>query len=485
MKKDSSAEKATNRFAKALERRVLRYVKENGLLSEGDKVVVGVSGGPDSVTLLLCLSHLKAKLGIEMVVAHYDHQLRKSEYRPADAAFVRSLSESLGLAFVYGGADVRAYAKQKRLSIEEAARELRYRFFAEEASRLGANVVAVGHTADDQVETVLMHLLRGSGTDGLTGMQPKAPVPVTGSNATVVRPLLAAVERSDTEHYCAEEGIKPRLDETNLSSDYLRNRIRHELLPELRRYNPKFDRSLRRMANSLGDDVAYLEDQVDILWQKLASAGKGVISLPRQALSELPVAMQTRLLRRAAARFLGDASGLGWANVESLLRLIKRRRTGTIHLPSGLIAEVDSDRVSFAFDEALKSSGPLPKTKLNVRGETEMPGWRVSAHVANAKEVDFSDSLRTAWLDLEVVGEELYVRSRRPGDRFRPLGMAEEKKLQDFFVDAKVSRQERDAVPLLCSPWGIAWVVGHRLDDRAKVTPSTNEAICIKFIKTC
>jgi tRNA(Ile)-lysidine synthase len=235
--------------------------------------------------------------------------------------------------------------------------------------------------------------------------------------------------------------------------------------------------------NSLADDVAYIEGQVEALWGELAVVTESTVSLPCQALCDLPVALRTRVLRKAAEHFLGSTSRLGWTHIESLSRLIDGGRTGNVHLPDGLTAEVSSDLISFALDESLKVSGPLPETKLAVPGETEILGWRIETRIADAAEVDFSDDQFVAWLDFDAVGEELYVRSRRDGDRFRPLGLSNEKKLQDFFVDGKVPRRERDAVPLVCAPLGIAWVVGHRLDDRAKVTPSTNIAICIKFIR--
>jgi tRNA(Ile)-lysidine synthase len=235
--------------------------------------------------------------------------------------------------------------------------------------------------------------------------------------------------------------------------------------------------------NSLADDVAYIQEQVEALWEDLAVVTESAVSLPRQAFSELPIALRTRVLRKAAEHFLGSISRLGWTHIESLSRLIEGRRTGAVHLPDGLTAEVSSDDISFTRNGPSKSNGSLPETKLAVPGETEIAGWRIETRIADAAEVEFSDDPFVAWLDFAAVGEELYVRSRRDGDRFRPLGLSNEKKLQDFFVDAKVPQRERDTVPLVCGPWGIAWVVGHRLNDRARITPSTNVAICIKFIR--
>ncbi|MFQ5879440.1 MAG: tRNA lysidine(34) synthetase TilS [Dehalococcoidia bacterium] len=478
---DESEPKAASRFARALERRLLRYIGERGLLVQGDRVLVGVSGGPDSTTLLLCLAHLRRALGIELGVAHFDHHLRSRQEAEADAAWVRALAESLGLPFCPGSGDVRAYARRHRQSLEEAGRVLRYRFLAQEAARWGASAIAVGHTADDQVETVLLHLLRGSGTDGLVGMRPRGPLPLAGGcPVPLVRPLLA-VTRQETERYCREEGIQPRLDVTNLSLGHQRNRIRHELLPLLRRYNPSLDRALLRLADAVAEDVDYLRGVVDEVWERLGRVEGGRVRLPRRQLSGLPAALQARLLRRAGRHLLAEAGGLSSAHVRALATAAKAEGNAVLHLPHGLTAVVEGDEVALERGRAAMAMPPLPQTELNLPGETVLSGWRISIHIVDAATAALGDDPLQAWLDLEAVGRDLWVRSRRRGDRFRPLGMALEKKLQDFFVDAKVPRRQRDATPLLCAPWGIVWVVGHRIDDRAKLTAATRQALHITF----
>jgi tRNA(Ile)-lysidine synthase len=475
---------ARSRFGQRLERRVLRYVQGHGLFSAAQRALLAVSGGPDSTALLLVLAHLAAsgKLKLDLSLAHFDHGLRRKADREAEKAFLSGLAAKLGLPLLLGQGDVRAHARQHRLSVEEAARELRYRFLAEQAERAAINAVATGHTADDQAETVLMHLVRGSGLTGLAGMKPSSSWPFPDhEDLLLIRPLLE-VSRGETERYCQEEGLSPCLDVTNLLLAPLRNRIRHQLLPLLRRYNPKIEAALLRLAAATASDLAYLEETASALWHALAVKDKGGVGFPRSELVALSPAIRNRLLQAACQQLLADARQIEAVHIHSMAEALAKPVGSRLSLPGGLAFAVDGEFVRLTVGRAAAAEvRAIAETPLAVPGRTTVAGWLIEAEVLPGQRVDAGADPHEAFLDCRAVGDQLAVRSRRRGDRFRPLGLGGEKKLQDYLVDAKVPRDERDGVPLVCASWGIAWVVGHRIDERARVREGTRTVLHLKF----
>jgi len=476
--------RAGSRFGQRLERRVLRYIQGHGLFSAAERALLAVSGGPDSTALLLVLAHLAAAgaLKLDLWLAHFDHGLRRRADREAEKAFLSGLAARLDLPLVVGQGDVRAHARQQRLSLEEGARELRYRFLAEESEKVGIRAVATGHTADDQAETVLMHVMRGSGLAGLAGMRPSSSWPFPGhERLLLVRPLLE-VSRKETERYCQEEGLSPCLDVTNVLLGPLRNRIRHELLPLLRRYNPRIEGALLRLAAASASDLVYLEETAGAFWRALAIEDKGSVTFRRSQLADLPPAIVNRLLLAACQQLLADARQVEAVHVRSMAEALAKPAAGHLALPGGLTFAVDGEfvRLMLGREEAPKAA-PIGETSLAVPGRTTLAGWLVEADILSGRKVKVGADPYEAFLDYQAVGNRLTVRSRRRGDRLRPLGLGGEKKLQDYLVDAKVPRDERDAVPLVCASWGIAWVVGHRIDERARVREATGTILHLKF----
>lgn len=475
---------AASRFGQRLERLVLRFVQEHDLFAGQKRALLAVSGGPDSVALLAILAHLREALGLELWVAHFDHGLRGRAQREAERAYVSRLAEELGLAFLFDQGDTRAHARQHRLSLEEAARALRYAFLSSQAEQLGAGAVATGHTANDQAETVLMHIIRGSGLAGIAGMQPRSPWPFPGhAGLTLVRPLLT-VSRRHTERYCQEEGLSPCLDATNLLLEPLRNRVRHELLPLLRRYNPRVEQALLRLASAAAMDAAYLDETASLFWQALAQRSQRSVQFPRLELAALSPALQSRLLLAAAQHLLGEAPQIEAVHLQAMQAALAGRRSSRgkvrLSLPGGLMFAVQGESVRLTMGgEAVAQR--IPETSLAVPGRTEVAGWQVEAHILPADAVVLPADPWEAFLDLDALGSTLTVRSRRPGDRLRPVGLGGEKRLQDLLVDAKVPRDQRDGVPLVCAGWGIVWVVGHRLDERAKVGENTRTVLRLRF----
>ena len=472
-------QKARSRFGRLLERRILRFIQNNNILRPGERVVVGVSGGPDSTLLLLTLAHLKKELNIDLSVSHYDHKLRSKNEACADFEYVANLAQTLNLRFTFGSGDVRSASVDGQLSLEEAGRQLRYSFLAEEASRLKSQVVTVGHTANDQAETVLLHIIRGSGLRGLAAMAPRTSWPL-GDGPDLARPLLA-LSRNDIIRYCQEESLIPRLDPSNHLLEASRNRVRHELLPALLQFNPKVEDALCRLAEAASNDADYLDNAASLLWIKLANKNAGQVVFPVPALTNLEWAMTSRLLRRAVQHLAGPGSELGTVHLKAVWAALHKQSDG-VSLPYGLTAIVDKDNLRIGAPTVPTKATPIIERDLILPGRTVIGRWMVEAKYIDIPTIDnLTAGPLEAYLDSEVIGPQLTVRSRRPGDRISPLGLGGEKKLQDLLVDAKLPAEQRDAVPLVCASWGIAWVVGYRIDQRAAVSPKTKQVVHIKF----
>jgi tRNA(Ile)-lysidine synthase len=428
------------------------------------------------------LASLSETLGIKLHIAHLDHLLRGAE-SDDDADYVSALAHELGIPATVERREVKAYQKEHRLSLEEAAREVRYTFFSEVACSLGVDTVAVGHTADDQIETILMHLVRGTGLAGLRGMQPLSTMRSSGGvELKIVRPLLE-VTGEETEAYCAARGLTPRSDSSNLLPNQLRNKIRSQLIPLLREYNPDIDKALLRMASAADSDLAYIEKEVSRVWGKVTREQPDGIAIDGMGFAKLHPALQRHLVRSVLQHLLGDLQDIESVHIESLLDALAKPAGKKLSLPRGLAFHGDYSYGLITTNKTLLCPFPAleGEHRLNIPGETELGGWKVRSSILNRRPKKGSEEELKACFDLDVVGEELTVRGRRRGDRFQPLGMESPKKLQDFMVDAKISRSRRDHVPLVCSPQHIIWAVGWRIDHRARVTPSTRRVLCLEF----
>ena len=476
----------------SISHRTLEFVEKHHLLTKGQHLLVGVSGGPDSVCLVHVLVELREQLGVQLHVAHLNHGLRDGE-SDADAEYVSQLAIGLGLPATVDKQDVVAYQSEHHLSLEEAARELRYQFFAEVARAVGTDHVAVGHTADDSVETILMNLIRGTGAQGLQGLQPLSlrPSP-SGSPLTVVRPFLA-VSHSEIEAYCQEHQLAPRRDSSNLSSRFLRNRIRHELIPWLQSCNPNIGQGLLNTADILAEDQGLLREQLTGVWDNVVTEQYGYLMLDTKATSALHPALQRYLFREVFRRILGTLKDIESKHIEKAREALSLPSGKRVSLPKGLTFYVEYNRCLVGVNTSFRGDPPNlePERRLQVPGHTLLPGWHVEANIEERHKLPWTgDSCDgssvcsdTAYFDLEATGDDIVVRGRRPGDRFQPLGMSSAKKLQDFMVDAHIPRVVRDRVPLVCSPHHILWVMGWRIDERAKVRESTRQVLCLRFQK--
>jgi tRNA(Ile)-lysidine synthase len=455
-------------------------------LDPAHPVLAGISGGPDS----LCLLGILHAAGYRLVVGHFNHKLRPEA--ELEAAAVAAQARTLGLPFVTDSADVRGWAGDQGLSIEEAARTLRYRFLFAAARTHQAQAVAVGHTADDQVETVLMHFLRGAGLAGLKGMESRVLLPVFDAAIPLVRPLLS-LWRTDTEAYCREHGLAPHFDPSNSDETYFRNRLRHTLIPELEKYNPRFKEALLRTALALQGDHAILQADLDAMWEQVVAAtGNGWVAFHQHLLAACAPGLQRGLIRRAGELLRPGSRDIGFDALERAASFLKNPARRQVDFVNGLYLFSESGKLYLAAYEA-----DLPfETSLMVTGELslqagrELPlgnGWVLTCDEALPDPADWSQNTDpwTAWLDADKTGSSLLVRTRQEGDIFHPLGMAGQTvKVREVYINAKIPRRARGKWPLVCAGGEIAWIPGIRIAHPFRVTGKTRRVLKLAVKKS-
>ncbi len=447
---------------------VARY----GLLGEGDCILVGVSGGPDSVALLHLLAARAPVLKLRLAIAHLDHALRPESGE--DAEFVRRMGEGLGLEVYMDRSDLAGRKRQPHVSLEAAARQARYAFFEKTAVHCKFNKVALGHHADDNAETILLHLLRGSGRRGLGGIR-------SIREGGYIRPLIRA-GRGEVEDYLRTRRLPFRIDATNADLAIMRNRIRHGLIPLLESdYRQGVRAVLSRSAEIYAEEEVWLDGLLSPVLERMMVAHTSeelVVALTE--LGKLPVAAQRRIVRMAVQRMEGKAEGLAFDHVEQILWLTRRAGgAGPLYLPQRLRVRTRQGQLVFYRSSAGRQPDEPPQGFehfLSECGFLTIPetGDRVTlSKVARTTAGDAkSDNPWTAFLDAAVVRFPLTIRSWRPGDRFWPLGAGGTQKLKKFFGDHKVPGPERFRLPLLVSGDRILWIPGHRIDQRARVRPA-------------
>lgn len=476
--------------------RVREVILREQLIEKEDVVIVAVSGGADSLALLHTLNEIKGEenLPFFIYVAHLNHGLRGRAARE-DAAFVREEARRLGLPCTIAEVDTHTFSRSRGLSLEDGARQLRYRFLWQLAGRTGAARVAVGHHRDDQAETLLMNFIRGTGLDGLAGMKYKRPL---DEGVTLIRPLLE-VSREEVEHFCRGKDLLPRLDESNLNTVFTRNRIRIQLLPLLEReFNPGVRRALQRLSRLLALDREYMEiAAAAALIRLLYKEDEHFLVLDGKALLLEHEALQGRILRLAIRRLLGTVPReIGHHHVRTILKLLLEGSPhGVLHLPGGLRISRSYDNLTLFYREPPAGSRFLPLS-LTVPGEVPLPGGKylLRALFLPVEKLQWPpDVEKEAFLDLERVQQlcredmqrgklELQVRTRLSGDRFHPLGAPGRRKLKSYLIDCKIPRAEREGLPLVIAGDEIVWVVGRQISHRCRITSQTKQALLLRLV---
>lgn len=463
-------------------------VSSINLLSHSKKLVVGVSGGPDSLALLHVLVQVVEPT--RLVVAHLNHGYRETAV--SEAAFVQEVAERWGAVCKLRTVDVSQVAQDDGDSLEEAGRKARYRFFSEVAEAYETPYIVVGHHADDQAETVLMNLLRGTGLRGLRGMLPVTPLTET-LGYFVLRPFLNAT-RQQIEAYCQENKLTPMFDESNEDISFFRNRVRQELLPLLTSYNEGIYTHLQQLAALAAADVALLDGLTADTWQQVVlDVDEDVVAIDRAAWVGLPLALRRRILRRALAVKRPFLQDITFQTIEQARLVAERKETGQrFSLPGNLFLIVDYERLLIAEDEQVMVDN-LPQLLtmeaqiLHVPGQVDLVnGWKIEAIPVDTMSFSEIRMYSDEWRVFVAVpaGQELVVRPRQRGERFQPLGMnGRSAKVQDVMVNRKISANLREKWPLVACDSQIVWLTGHLLDERMKITEETSSILQLRCYK--
>lgn len=459
------------------------------LLTEDDAVVVAVSGGPDSMALLHLLHELNARLGwrLRLHVAHLNHLLR-GEDAEKDAVFVESAAESLGLPCTVARRDIAAIAGEAGGGIEEVARRERYAFFQRVCLHADAKILAVGHQADDNAETVLHRILRGTGLRGLAGI-PRRRALAAGSDITLIRPLLRRT-RSELRAYLADAGIAYREDRTNAGIEPMRNRIRNVILPAVEAgVNPQAREALLRLSEQAVWLEEFLRETVQRTFETLIiSRTDQQLALNADALGRKSRIVQTEIVRLAYTSFGLGEQNLSFAHLVSALDLIADPGSGRqVQLPDGMTVEKRYHQLIFSLPSDEPREAIADEVAVHLPGRTVLSLRRLEIE-CSVEEVAGDDlpALRgratrmEEFLDAESVRPPLTVRGRRAGERFTPLGAPGTKKVSDFLIDAKVDPKKRERVAVLCDRFGLIWLIGQRIDDRVKMTALTRRVLHVK-----
>ncbi|ATW27016.1 tRNA lysidine(34) synthetase TilS [Candidatus Formimonas warabiya] len=458
-----------------MEKLVLKTIKKYGLILPGQILVAAVSGGPDSVAMLHLIRKLTVSWGVKIHVAHLNHMFRGAQSEE-EACFVAGMAQEMGLDCTVESFDVPSYISRTGLSPEEGARNIRYSFLQRIAQACKADAVMTAHHANDQAETVLLHLIRGAGPEGLAAISPR--------EGNLIRPLLET-GREEILHYCREKRLAYRMDPSNEEDVYQRNKVRLDLIPRLKKLNPQIINALTRTAN-----ICRSENQ---LVQEITEEAMGQVELVRQErgatldlnrLDQFHLAIRRRLIRKIVDDFTHAPGSLSFDHTEDILNL---RPGKEICLPGRLYARKEKGRLIFSrcpnfpqedFDfftpVPLRVPGITRIPQLNISLETEVIPWPEPHYVKNKNSAAFH---------LNVLDGQLFVRGRLPGDRFQPKGLSGTKKLKDFFIDEKIPHEQRKAVPLVISGDKIIWVVGYRTGEQTEATPLNEKALWIKVKK--
>ncbi|TYQ15002.1 UNVERIFIED_CONTAM: tRNA(Ile)-lysidine synthase [Acetivibrio alkalicellulosi] len=461
--------------------RVLKYIEKNSLINVGEKLIVGLSGGPDSVCLIHILKVLKDCLSIKIFAVHINHMLRGIESEE-DEKYVKILCEKLNIPLKIEHINLNKIAKDNKLSIEEAGREERYKIFNAFSQKIGADKIAVAHNKNDQAETVLMNIIRGTGLYGLKGMDARRD--------NIIRPLLD-IERSEIENYCNEHKLMPQIDSTNLKNIYTRNRIRLDLIPYI---NEMFDGDIVQKIIKMSDIVrcenVFIEDHVEKLYEQVLVESKdSEIILDLETIKTGHVALRRRVLRKSINQVAGSLKGIENKHIEDIIDLVEHGGVGAmIHLPNKIRIKKSYKTIKIYL---YKKPHQIPRynKKVNIPGDTviEEDGILLRAEVIDNTGIDNyknnKNSSSLQYFDYESLIEGINIRKRDNGDKFKPLNSNGTKKLKEYFIDNKIPQEIRDTIPLISKGNEIVWIIGYRINDKYKVTENTKKVLKLQVLR--
>lgn len=452
---------------------VINTIEENHMISKGDKIIVALSGGPDSMSLLHALSTLKEKYNITLYAAHVNHMLRGLD-SDNDEKACRSFCEEISVEFFSLAIDVDSIAKEKNISHEMAGREVRYDFFHKLLNKLNANKIALAHNVNDQAETILMRLMRGSGLEGLVGIKPIR-------DHIFIRPLINT-KRSEIEEYCGKNNLPVRIDKTNFENIYARNKVRLELIPYIEEnFNGDIINTLNRMSSLITMDNEYLEENSSKLFEKYCDTQREKVIIYKDAFN-LHYSMLSRIIRRAMMNIKGNLYNLESIHVENIIDIQKSGTGKTTMIPGGVVVTNVYKDIHFAMNKSKEEQDEFLR-ELNL-GKNILPELKKIITLTVISKEDYCkniDENNIKYFDYDRVRKSITIRHRKEGDRFTPLGMKGSKKLKDLFMDLKIPREDRDTIPLLCFGEDISWIIGYRISDKFKINNETKNILEVKI----
>ena len=446
--------------------KVLDFIRKKKLLKKGDSVVLGVSGGADSICMLKILSDAQKRRDISLYVLHINHQIRGAE-ADEDAAFVKRACTKFKVPHRVVSVDVPRIAEEQGLSLEEAGRMVRYQEFSDYAYEVGANKIAVAHNSNDNAETVLMNLARGTGIKGLSGIAPKRKMEDSkGNTIEVIRPILC-LTRKEIEEYLKENEIEYRNDSTNDSTDYTRNKIRLEIMPILENINDNAMQNITNASNELANTTEYIEKDVEDAYEEFVTEKDGKLFLSDKAFSLDPVVF-TGVIRKMIENTAGKLKDITRIHVGDVVSLSEKQVGKKIDLPYSIVAEREYEGISI-YSEANESTSQEDEKEVIVSFEDD------DFDKENIEELKY-----TKWLDYDKIND-VVVRTQKKDDYIVIDDKGSKKKLKKYFVDEKIPRRDRDNVLLVADGSHILWVVGHRISEAVKVTPETKKVIKLTY----
>lgn len=453
----------------------LETISKYNLIEKGDGVVVAVSGGPDSISLLHLFWQIKEEYSLKLYAVHLNHQFRGVDAEE-DAFYVREFCNKLDIPVFIYSEDVTEYGKKNGMTAEEAGRELRYKYFYEILNAKKANKIAVAQNMDDQAETVLMRLMRGAGIDGLTAIDYKR-------EDVIIRPLLN-IDRKTIEKYCEDHRLNPRIDKTNLESIYTRNRVRLELIPYIEKYfNKNIKSTLCRTANLLRADSDFIEEVAGEAYGKIVEEAKKEVKIDIEKLKNCHTAIKNRIIRKGMRVISGELRDVESKHIEILIELINAGKTGSkINLPNEVNAIIQYGMLILKKNNIEESKDFEYHLPVGESLFVEEIKRYITTKVMDIAQVDcdlYYDNKK--YFDLNKLDQGMIVRNRRKGDSFIPLGMSGRKKLKDFFIDEKVPREKRNDIPLVCDGEEIMWIVGYRMSNKYKIDKNTKKVLEIEL----
>ena len=449
---------------------VLKTVKENNLIAENEGVVVALSGGPDSVCLLHVLHRMSGEMNLKIYAAHLNHKIRGLEAY-MDSLYVMKLCEELQIPCFIRAIDVPKYCSDNKLGLEDGARKLRYEIFDEIREKVGADKIAIGHNKNDQAETVLMRIMRGTGLQGLRGIEYKR-------DGGIIRPILD-ISREDIEKYCEENNLTPRIDRTNLEAIYSRNKIRLKILPYMKEeFNENIVGSIVRMSNNIKVDSDYIDSQAEKAYGEICRKYEDGVYMFVGSLEEEHEAIKTRLVINAIREVLGDVNSIDKKHIDDVLNLMEKNKIGKkINLPRGLYAYRFNDYILITLKE-------INYENLEYTYEIE-PGTEVYiaelGKTFKSKIVDIGDfnaenlGKNVQYIDFKKINGNITLRNRHQGDKIILRGGT--KKIKELFIGMKIPREERSFVPLIVNEGNIVSVCGYRISANYLVDENTEKIL--------